>query len=137
MSAFTITEVLGTDEFSTENGSFVSYTVKFTGEQGAGTAQHTRKSASPAPTVGEVLDAELTTKNGKPQLKRIWKDKPPSGGGGRSPQDTKQIVRQHSQHMAMLHVASMERRGKLPEDWNLEALKKVIQWYQNDAEGVA
>jgi hypothetical protein len=137
MPDFTIREVLGEERFTIEGkGEFVAYNVTFDGEQGSGTAQHKRKASSPAPTVGEVIDGELVQRNGKTELKRVWKDKPPTGGG-RSPQDTKQIVRRHSQHMAMLHVASMERRGNLPENWNLDALKKVIQWYQDDAEGVA
>lgn len=137
VSDFAIQEILGEERFTIEGkGEFVAYSVRFSGEQGSGSAQHKRKASSPPPVVGEIIDAELIQKNGKTELKRIWKDKP-STGGGRSPQDTRQIVRQHSQHMAMLHVASMERRGNLPEDWNLDALKKVIQWYQDDAEGVA
>lgn len=138
VSDFTIQEVLGEERFSIEGkGDFVAYTVSFDGEQGRGIAQHKRKANSPAPAAGETIDAEIVQKNGKTELKRIWTGAPSNGGGKnfqRDPKDTAQIVRQHSQHMAMLHVASMERRGKLPDSWDLEALRKVIDWYQADAE---
>lgn len=129
------------ERFSTDKGEFVVFEIGFSGDQGRGTIRHKRKSSSPAPAPGDTIDGEIVQGKDGPELKRIWKQGggAPNGrsGGGFKPRDPKesaQIVRQHSQEMAMLHVASMERRGKLPEEWDLPALVKVIDWYQKDAE---
>lgn len=140
MSDFKIEEVLSQESFSTEHGQFVSYEVRFSGEQGSGVAQHKRKASSPAPAVGEVIDAELVQKNGKTELKRVWKQNGGGGGSstGRSPQDTKQIVRQHSQHMAILWAAVLQKEGLQPNPDSFKPwLKNLIDWFHQDAEGAS
>jgi hypothetical protein len=139
VSDFVIEEVLGQEDFSTANGDFTAYTVRFSGDQGNGTAQHNRKASSPAPVAGETIDAEIQHKNGKAMLKRLYK--PPGGqsggfnGGGRSPQDTKQIVRQHSQEMALRLLTLEIELGTVPKDAKAsELLTPRIDWFQKDAE---
>jgi hypothetical protein len=140
VSDFTITEVLGQEPFQTEHGQFVAYEVRFEGEDGNGVAQHNRKSSSPMPTIGEVIDAEIIHKGDRTTLKKIWK---PAGvgasnGGGRSPQDTKQIVRQHSQHMSIMWTAILQKEGNLkPDALTPEGLTRLTDWFQADAEGTA
>lgn len=139
MPDFTITGVGDEERFSTQNGEFVSYQVEFEGSQGRGTAFHKRKASSPVPSVGEVIDAELVQKNGKTELKRIWKQ---DGGGsngfsGKSPDQQKSIVRQHSEHMAILFMATVQKEGvSLPGDTaseKLDALRRIVDWFVEDA----
>jgi hypothetical protein len=59
-----------------------------------------------------------------------------SGGGGggnrsaaRNPQETASIVRQHSQHMALMYVAMKD--GAPPP---LDELKSIIDWFATDAQ---
>lgn len=106
MSDFRIDEVLGQESFSTEHGQFVSYEVRFSGEQGSGIAQHKRKASSPAPKAGDTIDAEIVRKGEKTELKRVWKQ---DGGGGRSggsprtedPKKSAEIRRMASQKCAL------------------------------------
>lgn len=144
MADFTITAVEdGYREWTGEHGTFRIFDVRFEGQQGNGEAEIKRKSSSPAPTVGEVIDAEIVQKAGrKPELKRVYK--PPGGSGpraGRSPQESAQIVRQHSQHVAILWAATLQkenggklpvREGEQPRDW----LKHIIDWFDQDVKGV-
>jgi hypothetical protein len=51
-----------------------------------------------------------------------------AGGGGRSPEDRKSIVRQHSQEMALRYCTL---KGAKPD---MGELRKVIDWFQRDAE---
>src|SRR5207237_291267 len=94
---------------------------------------------TPAPQPGEVIDAELinTNPNFPPKLKKITQ--PPaarSGGFQRDPKDTAQIVRQHSQHMAILWIATIQKEGRGPAEGEdrTEWLRKMIDWFHRDAE---
>lgn len=141
MSDFTITEVGGKEVFSNDHGEFAVYEVDFTGDQGTGHAIHKRKSSSPAPVPGEVIDAEIVHKNGKVELKRVWKQNGSGGGGGftgagKSPEQQRSIVRQHSQDMAIRHCQILHLRGELGDVYNVEKLKPIIDWFVRDAEGL-
>ena len=137
MSDFKIEEVLGREEFSTKNGDFVSYYVRFSGEQGIGEALHKRKASSPAPNVGEVIDAEIVHKGDKTELKRVWKQNGggSSGGGSKGYDDPKtiaRITRSHAQKMALEHAKVLHFSGKLAENYGVESLKPIIDWFEND-----
>lgn len=145
MSQFTIEEVLGQEEFSTDHGSFIAYEVRFAGEQGAGTAQHKRKASSPAPTAGEIIDGELVHKNGRVELKRVWKDSPPGGGkpggGGKwqpkTPEERLEERRRSAQIRAIELLAVEVSAGqKFTDQRASELLKPRIEFFFNDLEGV-
>lgn len=137
MSDFTIQEVLAQREFDTQNGPMVAYKVRFKGDQGVGEAETKRKASSAAPAPGETIDAELIEGKFGPELKRIFAQKNGGGfgGGGKSPEQQKQIVRQHSQEMAVLWTATLSKEGKLKEDsLTPDGLKRLVSWFQQDAE---
>jgi hypothetical protein len=125
-----------------EHGDFAIYTVSFEGEQGKGDGEIKQKASTQAPTVGATLDAEIVQKGGRPpELKRVWKENAPRGsnGGGfrsRDPKDTAQIVRQHSQHVAILWAATLQKEhGQLPlreGEETHEWLKRLIDWFDAD-----
>jgi hypothetical protein len=84
------------------------------------------KADTPLPTPGSTIEGEVS--QGEYGLKF---KKTPAGGfrpGGRSPEDSKQIVRQHSQEMALRYCAL---KGAKPD---MGELRKVIDWFQRDAE---
>lgn len=138
MSDFKIEEILGQESFSTEHGQFVSYEVRFSGEQGSGVAQHKRKASSPAPKAGDVIDAEIVRKGEKTELKRVWKQNgggSPGGGGKSSYDDPKtiaRITRSHAQKMALEHAKVLHFSGKLPDGYGVESLKPIIDWFEAD-----
>jgi hypothetical protein len=135
MSDFKITGVGDEERFSTANGEFVSYEVQFEGQQGNGTAHHKRKASSPVPTVGEVIDADLVQKNGKTELKRVWKDKPRGGGGhSEDPKRSAEIRRMASQKCAVALLAVEVAAGLRFENSKAsELLKPRIDFFENDA----
>lgn len=136
MPSFTINEVLGQEQFSTANGDFIAYRVKFSGDQGNGEAQHKRKASSPAPNAGETIDAELVHKNGKVELKRIYQPGGQSNGGGKSsyddPKTIARITRSHAQKVAVEYLKIAHNRGTLPEDFKLGDIGPIIDFFEND-----
>jgi hypothetical protein len=85
------------------------------------------------PAVGSQIEGTLE------QKPYGWKFKKASAGGfggggrGRSPEETKAIVRQHSQEMALRYAAIRAQQGKLPEDFKLTDLATIINWFVKDA----
>ena len=144
MADFTITAVEdGYREWAGEHGTFRIFDVRFEGQQGNGEAEIKRKSSSPAPTVGEVVDAEIVQKAGrKPELKRVYK--PPGGsgprgnGGGnwrpRSPEETRAINRAVAQKNA-IGLLGVELQAGLVAGDAIKAsdlLKPRIDWLFDD-----
>ncbi len=137
MSTFVIEEVLSQEEFSTEHGVFRAYEVRFSGDTAKGIATHKRKASSPPPTPGETIDAEIIRKGERTELKRVWQpNRPGASSGGRSPQDTRQIVRQHSQKVAMQYITAKAYLKRI-EDFTVEDVCKIAAAFQADAESVS
>jgi hypothetical protein len=71
---------------------------------------------------------------------RFKKERPAFGGGarGRSPEDTASIVRQHSEHMAILLLQVKATAGVLAEDDLTPAkIRSLTDWFDDDvAHGV-
>lgn len=97
------------ERFSTDKGEFVVFEIGFSGDQGRGTIRHKRKSSSPAPAPGDVIDGEIVHGKDGPELKRIWKQQAggngSGGGGGRSygksPEERAQIARMNAHGHAL------------------------------------
>lgn len=91
------------------------------------------KSTTVLPVPGAQLDG--TVEDG-PYGKKFKKAFAPAGGGGfgrpRDPKDTAAIVRQHSQHMALLYAQAKAQAGGLPVDFTVEQLRKIIDWFDDD-----
>jgi hypothetical protein len=122
-----------------DHGTFLIYKVSFEGEQGRGDAEMKTKSSSPAPTAGQVIDAEIVQKGGRPpELKRIWKDTrsngKPKGGDYRSPE---QIMRGFA-HMNALKYWELKHASD-PEfafaSW--QDYLKIVDLFFADIEGAA
>lgn len=82
------------------------------------------------PTVGESIEGHIETNEYGKKLVRDqasgW-----SGGGGKSPDQQRSIVRQHSQEMALRYLAAKNVQSfSLDDDF-----RKVIQWFADDAGG--
>lgn len=122
MPEYTVTALHGQGKpWSTKDGKgpFIPHRFEVEGKEGM--VEWSRKEGSPGPSVGEVLSGDLT------QGQYGWKFKKAQanggGFGGKSPEQQRSIVRQHSQ---------MEAKGvrefKLDDDF-----RKVINWFQEDA----
>ncbi len=152
MATITIDEVGEPRPYDSSYGPMVAYLLTFSGNDARGQGEISQKPTSPTPQVGESLEVEIlpgrvkdeeTGERWPQRLKRV-KQPAPAGVSGRpmDPARESRIVRQHSQEMALLHVAAMERRaaakgtdlGSLNTDLDLGKLKSIIDWYQRDAE---
>lgn len=159
MPNFTITQVLGNREWSPppEPGkttpTFVFYDILFEGAQGR--ADDPSKPASwktlkgeDAPAEGETVEAEIVHKNGKVELKRPKKGGGWNGGGGaprqRDPLETKRIVRQHSQKIALMYIQAKVAAGEKlvsksdpSKPFTFEEVRALTDRFQADIEGVS
>jgi hypothetical protein len=138
MPDFTLTAVQTPPKpWSGQYGDFHIYDVSFTGEQGQGDAQIKQKASSPAPTVGQVIDAEIVPKPGFPsELKRIPKQQNGFAAGGRdkSPQESRQIARMAAQKAA-IELLRMELDTGIVSRESLKAselLTPRIDFFFND-----
>ena len=83
------------------------------------------------PPIGEHIDGKVTDSDFGPKFKA---DPPPRDGrNGRSPEDRLSIVRQHSAEMALRYAAIRQAQGKLPDDFTLDDLRAIIDWFVEDA----
>lgn len=129
---FTVTKLHGQgNPWSTKDGKGPFIPHRFEVEGTEGMVEWSRKEGSPGPSVGEVLSGDLS------QTQYGWKFKKAqsNGGGfaGKSPEQQRSIVRQHSAEMALRYAAIRAGQGKLPDDFSLEQLRPVIDWFVRDA----
>lgn len=131
MGSFTVTALHGQGKpWSTKDGKGPFIPHRFEVQGTAGICEWSRKEGSPGPTVGEVLEGELT------QTQYGWKFKKAQsngGGFGKSPEQQRSIVRQHSQEMALRWMAIQVGREKVPASFGYEELKPIIDWFVKDA----
>lgn len=143
MSNFTILSVNGMKEWTGDHGTFHIYDVDFDGEQGRGAGQIKQKDTSPAPTVGQVIDAEIVQKPGRPpELKRVWKQSSNGGGAsgrsyGKSPEERAQIARMNAhghalKYWEMKYAADTSFRIASWEDY-----LKVVELFYADVKAAA
>lgn len=139
MSDWTITAVSDeTEDWSNDHGAFRTYQIEAEGSMGSGFYRLNQKASSDPPKVGDVIDADSTEKQGKKYLKRIWKENAPSNAGGgfrpRDPAERASIIRQHSQHMAVLWMVLMQKEGVKADE---ASLKTWTDYFDADAKGTA
>jgi hypothetical protein len=92
------------------------------------------KATTPIPQAGTRLEGEVTQSSYGPKFKKAQAGFGAGGGfRGRSPEETRQIVRQHSQHMALLYVQAKAAVGALPADFKPSDLTKIVDWFDADA----
>lgn len=137
MGMYTVETVQPKATFKNDYGEFQVYALTLTDGTTPQNVEMNQKITTPAPTVGQRLEGEISTdKNGYLKFKKAQQQN--GGGGGRGPRDPKetaQITRQHSQEMAILWAATLEKQGRLPADAKVDTfLKPIIDWFQADAE---
>jgi hypothetical protein len=123
---------------SQKGGPMKSYRVHLKAQDGTVTenVEWARKADSPAPTVDQQIDCTIDPRPGNdygPKLALEQKGGFAGGGRARSPEETRQIVRQHSQHMALLYVQAKAAVGALPADFKPSDLTKIVDWFDADA----
>jgi hypothetical protein len=123
-------------EWEGSYGKMQTFTIKFDGDDAA--YDLNRKPTSPAPTVGQMMDVGEVTPDVSGQYPAKIKLAQANGsrpGGGRSPQETAQIVRQHSQEMSIRWAHLAHERGLLPDGFKLGDLWAIVDAFDADAKG--
>lgn len=131
MPAYTIEQVTGQREWAgKDGGTFVSYKLVL---KDVGPAELTQKPSTPAPTVGQVVEGTLEPPKNPafpPKLRKAQQ----GGGGfrGKSPEDQRMIVHQHSQTAAIQFFAA-----KNPALLTLENVRRLARELTDDVTAVA
>ena len=93
----------------------------------------TQKPTTAPPKPGEALDLEITPHprfDGKLKAKRA---RAFTSGGGRSPEQTSAIQRQHSEHMAVLLLQVKATAGQLAgDDLTPAKIRSLTDWFDDD-----
>lgn len=128
-----------TRPWSNDNGQFVEYVMDLKGGDGVITTncKWSRKTDSPAPKTGDQLDGDLTPDE---RFGGFKFKKASSGGGGRDyqpkddhPKKSAAMGRAHAQEMA-LRYAQAKAGGRLSEDFKLDHLVPLIDWFYSDVQ---
>jgi hypothetical protein len=90
------------------------------------------KAATPLPAAGSSIEGDLEQTQYGLKFKRA-RTGTFAGRPGRSPEETKQIVRQHSQHMALLYLTAKALAGKLEANPKPSELVPLIDFFDRDA----
>ena len=120
MATFTVEAVVGQRTYSTKFGDMVAY--KLNGiydRQPMQGAELSQKPTTPPPMPGQALEVTLEQTDFGPRLKKVQQQNGGGGFRGGGPEDPKRaaaILRQHSQHMALLYVANQPPDGR-PKSW--------------------
>ncbi len=105
-------------------------------------AEIVMKPESQPPAVGEELEGTIEKGEYGNRFKKAKQNGYGGGGGSPRVEDPKRaamILRQHSQHMALLHIEGIERRFVPTEEKprfqmeSLEQLKQIIDFFDDDA----
>lgn len=139
MPSFTLTKDavekkrLPADE-ARKRGPLVIYSIELRDEGRLVQAEMMQKPETPAPKAGDVLEGTLTTSDFGMKFK---KDKPAfggKGGGGKSPQERKEIRRMASQRAGIELLAVEVAAGLRFENTKAsDLLLPRIQWFEDDA----
>lgn len=136
MPAYTVLEVDPNvrDWQSQAGGPMKAYRIKLRDPEGKEIplVEWSRKTNSPAPTVGETVEGTLESTSFGTKFKKAQTN---GFGGGRprDPKESARIIRQHSQQMALLYAGLRAEKELLPDPFSLADLKKVIDWFDADA----
>jgi hypothetical protein len=124
---------------SQKGGPMKSYRVDLKAADGTVTenVEWARKADSPPPAADQSINCTIDPRPGNDFGPKLALDQGAGFGGngykGRSPEETRQIVRQHSQHMALLYVQAKAAVGALPADFKPSDLTKIVDWFDADA----
>ena len=104
------------------------------GQAEATSAEWYTKATTAIPLAGSTIEGDIKPGQYGPQFKKAQQAGGFGGGrGGRSPEETKAIVRQHSQAMALQYAAIRQAQGELPaEKFTLENLWKLVDQFDAD-----
>lgn len=126
--AYTVEEIKARESKTTKAGKpFTKYLLSLVGEGDVPFADF--QNLNPQP--GQTLEGfEIKDEGFGKELRKV------GGNGrkpmGRSPADTKAIQRQHSQEMALRYLTLKAQIGVVKEDFTMEQLGKIIDWFEKD-----
>ena len=125
------------DNIQSQHGVFktLSLVLQEQGQAETTTAEWYTKQDTPIPAEGSTLEGDITV---DPQWGPKFKKAAVGGFGGggfrgRSPEENRRIVRQHSQDMALRYAQLRLDDGDLPPKFTLEKLKAAIDFFHKDA----
>lgn len=140
MPNITVKSCAAANTFKTEHGEFQVWKLQIASESGEEMeAKLNTKLGKSGPSIGETFEATLVKGPYGWKAKRV----PQNGGGGgssrpyepehiRDPQKVASITRMHCQKVAIEHCKLLHLRGKLPEDFGADTVKKLADFYALD-----
>jgi hypothetical protein len=133
----TISKVLDRREWNGQHGPMVTYKIEL---EGHGVAELNQKPETPAPQEGQSIFGDLQPgrEGYPPKLKKAQQNS--FGGGGKSPEQQKSIVRQHSQEMALRALDTSVGFGCYVHDDFTDPVKYralIVKWTDFFAEDAA
>jgi hypothetical protein len=135
MTAFTVTQAAQKKTLDGKHGPMqvISLALQEYGAEPV-TAEWFTKAETPIPQPGSKLEGDVSPSEYGLKFKKAQAGGFNGGGPrGRSPEESRRIVRQHSEHMAILYVEFAHLRGTLPEGFKLGDLTPIIDFFHKDA----
>lgn len=137
MPSFTVEKCEAANTFKNDYGEFQVWKLQIHDGEKSLEADLNTKLGKSGPSIGERIEGELTKGQYGYKLKRAAQNGGGKGAGWkpRDPKEQAVITRQHSQEMAILWAATLEKQGRLPADAKVDTfLREIIDWFQADAE---
>jgi hypothetical protein len=125
MATYTVTGATKKKDVQGKHGPMQVITLMLEGH--APLVEWFTKADTPLPAPGSTIEGEVS----QDEYGFKFKKTPAggfAGGGGKTPEQQKSIVRQHSQEMALRYCTLKGAKPAMGE------LRKVIDWFQRDAE---
>lgn len=128
-------------EIEGRNGPLAIYELQLKDGEGSVTCEVAQMVTTAAPYAGQSVEG--TIDHSGPFGAKFKKASKGAAGGGnagfqRDPKETASIVRQHSQHMAILWCSILERKGRLTDEAvSPSGLAKLIDFFMLDAQNGA
>lgn len=132
MPNYTVTAVERDGGFTNEHGEFYSWKLMVKDGETLTECSINTRSDKPAPTVGQQIDGTLEPGKFRPKLKKNFTAGGKGGGHSDDPKTIARITRSHAQKMAVAHSQILHLQKRLPENYGVETLKPIIDWFEAD-----
>lgn len=132
MPTFTVKQASHKKDVPGKHGPMKVLTLQLSGPEGDQTAEWFTKHDTALPEPGSSIEGTVEPSEYGLKFKKAAGQ---FGGGfrGRSPEENRRIVRQHSQDMGIRWAELAHARGKLPEDFKVADLLKLVDVFHKDA----
>lgn len=133
MPTYTVKQATKKKDVQGQHGPMKVVTLQLSGPDGDQTAEWFTKDQTPLPDAGSQIEGTVEPSEYGLKFKKAAGAFTGGGFRGRSPEENRRIVRQHSQDMGIRWAELAHARGKLPEDFKVADLLKLVDVFHRDA----